>query len=926
MRAVTLFLLIFLSSVSVISVLVSQTRAAGPEVSVYGLRCEFKLDPIGIDVERPRLSWKIRADHLSMIQSAYQIRSADRAPDLLSGQNLLWDTGRVSSGQSIHIPYSGPDLTSGRRVFWQVRIWDGQGRSSPWSDPAYWEMGILNAEDWKSRWIEPDLEEDKDRSNPCPMLRRVFSLDKTVESARAYVTAHGLYELHINGRRVGEQVFTPGWTAYDLRLQYQSYDVTEHLRPGKNAVGVILGDGWHRGYLGFQNSRNTYGDNTALLARLEVVYADGTREIISTDEHWKATTGPILASDIYQGETYDARLEMEGWSLADFDDKGWNAVEYADIGFDRLVAPAGPPVRKIEEVKPVKILETPEGITVVDMGQNIVGWCRIRVQGAAGTRVTLRHAEVLDKEGNFYTDNLRSAKQEDVYILKGGGVEIYEPRFTFHGFRYVAVDGWPGKPSLEDITGVVVHSAIEPTGSFECSNPMINQLQHNIRWGQKGNFLDVPTDCPQRDERLGWTGDAQAFARTACFIADCAGFFTKWLADLAADQKPSGAVPHVIPDVINRRDPVGGAASAGWADAATVVPWTVYLCYGDVGILEKQYSSMKAWVDYMARKAGSSYVWNQDFTFGDWLAFNTTSSDYPGATTDKDLITQAYFARSTDLLIRAARVLGRTGDAEKYTALLEKIRRVFLDEFVTPNGRLASNTQTAYSLALAFDLLPERLRPAAAERLAADVRKFKHITTGFLGTPLICHVLSDFGYWDEAFMLLNRTEYPSWLYPITKGATTIWERWDGIKPDGSFQDRGMNSFNHYAYGAIGEWLYRKVAGIEIDPREPGYRHIFIQPHPGGGLKYVKASLETPYGPVACDWSITENALSVVVQIPPNTSATVTLPWARAEEATVGGRALVDADSVAVVREDPEALVLKVGSGEYRFVYAISGNR
>jgi alpha-L-rhamnosidase len=729
--------------------------------------------------------------------------------------------------------------------------------------------------------------------------------------------------LFINGGRVGDQVFTPGWTAYDHRLQYQTYDITAHLKPGKNAVGAILGDGWYRGYLGFGNTRNVYGERVALLAQIEVVYEDGTRDVFGTDKDWKAATGPILASDIYNGETYDARLEMAGWSQAGFDDADWKGVRTADHGYERLVAPAGPPIEKIEEIRPVEILETPKGRTVVDMGQNMVGWCRIRVQGPAGTRITLRHAEVLDKAGDFYTANLRAARQKDVYILKGGEVEAYEPRFTFHGFRYVAVEGWPGELSLEDITGVVVHSAVGSTGSFECSNPMLNQLQHNIRWGLKGNFLDVPTDCPQRDERLGWTGDAQAFARTAFFIADCAGFFTKWLADLAADQKPSGAVPHVIPNAINRRDPEGWAASAGWADAATIVPWTLYLSCGDTGILERQYASMKAWVDYMARKAGDSCFWHQDFTFGDWLAYNTNSSDYPGATTDKDLITQAFFAHSTDLLIRSARVLGRSADVAKYTSLLDKIRGVFVDEFVTPNGRLASNTQTAYSLALAFDLLPEALRAGAAERLARDVRRFEHITTGFLGTPLICHVLSDFGYWDEAFMLLNRTEYPSWLYPITKGATTIWERWDGIKPDGSFQDRGMNSFNHYAYGAIGEWLYRRVAGIEIDPSEPGYRHILIRPHPGGGLTYVKAGLESPYGPVACEWHIDGATMTVVTRIPPNTSATITLPGAETEETTVGGRALSDVKAIKVLRRDADTLEVKAGSGEHTFVYKIS---
>jgi alpha-L-rhamnosidase len=554
------------------------------------------------------------------------------------------------------------------------------------------------------------------------------------------------------------------------------------------------------------------------------------------------------------------------------------------------------------------------------MGQNMVGWIRFRVRGPAGARVKLRHAEVLDKSGNFYTENLRNAKQVVEYILRSGGEEAFEPHFTFQGFRYVAVDEWPGELSLDDMTGVVIYSDITPTGTFECSNPMINQLQHNIRWGQKGNFLDVPTDCPQRDERLGWTGDAQVFARTACFNADVAAFYTRWLADLAADQQPSGAVPHVIPNVLSLGKPEGGSASAGWADASVVVPWTVYLCYGDTRILEKQYASMKAWVDYMARRGGDSYFWNSDHTFGDWLAFATTRSDYPGATTDKDLILQAYFARSTDLLQRTARILGKTADAEKYGQMLGKIREVFRDEFITPNGRLASNTQTAYSLALAFDLVPADQKKVAAKRLVEDVRRFKHITTGFLGTPPICHMLSDNGYLDEAYMLLNRKKYPSWLYPITKGATTIWERWDGIKPDGSFQNKGMNSFNHYAYGAIGEWLYRVVAGIEIDEHNPGYKHIIIQPHPGGGLTHARARLDSMYGPIESGWCLGQNVMKVDIEVPPNTTATVRLPAVKIDEVTEGDEQFKEVEGITDSYQDEDTAVICVGSGRYSFKY------
>ncbi|RPJ81648.1 MAG: alpha-L-rhamnosidase, partial [Acidobacteria bacterium] len=515
-------------------------------------------------------------------------------------------------------------------------------------------------------------------------------------------------------------------------------------------------------------------------------------------------------------------------------------------------------------------------------------WVRLKVQGPAGTSVTLLHAEVLDKEGNFYTENLRNAKQTVQYTLKGGGSETFEPHFTFQGFRYVAVDGYPGTLTLDSLTGVVIHSDMAKSGEFESSFPLINQLQHNIVWGQKGNFVDVPTDCPQRDERLGWTGDAQVFARTAAFNYDVAGFFTKWLKDVAADQLENGSVPFVIPDVLSRPGRPS-AGSAAWADSAVIIPWTMYLVYGDKRFLEEQYESMARWVEYMRQRAGDDYLWTGDFHFGDWLAFATTRSDYPGATTGKDYIATAFFAHSTDLLARVARVLGRTEDASRYEQLVSKIKEAYRREFVTENGRVAENTQTAYALALEFDLLPENLRHAAAKRLAAEVRERKHLTTGFVGTPYLCHVLTRYEYLDEAYLLLKREEYPSWVYPVKQGATTIWERWDGQKPDGSFQDKGMNSFNHYAYGAIGDWMYRVMAGIELDPAAPGYKHILVQPQPGGGFTSAKASHETMYGKVSSAWSLKDGNFELAVQIPANTRATVRLPKAKSGQVTESGK-------------------------------------
>ncbi|TDQ10268.1 alpha-L-rhamnosidase [Pedobacter metabolipauper] len=850
--------------------LVSSLTGFTQKISVSDLKVEQLSNPLSVDAPAPRLSWKIKSTLKNTIQASYDIRVGTNKNNLASGKGIVW-TGSAKSDQSVLIPYAGPELQSKKRYFWQVKVKDNHGNTSAWSDVQYWQTG-LKAADWTAQWISVSTTDTSARS---PLFRKAFILKKKIKSALAYMTVKGLYEAHINGQRVGDSYFAPGWTSYRKHLQYQVYDVTASLKTGTNAIGVVVGDGWFKGRIGFGHQRRVYGDTRALLMQLEIEYTDGTKESIHTDESWKTAYGPIMASDIYDGETYDARQEKSGWNTAGYtEDQSWTNVRIVEKGTEQLVGMSGPMVSKHEQFKALKVFKTPKGETVVDFGQNLVGWVMLKAKGPAGTRITLSHAEVLTKAGDFYTVNLRTAKAQNVYILKENTEQVFEPHFTFQGFRYVKVEGYPGELKSEDLTAVAIYSDMEVTGKFSTSNPLLNQLQHNIEWGQKGNFVDVPTDCPQRDERLGWTGDAQAFANTAAYNMDVAGFFTKWMKDVQADQQPSGLIPHVIPNVIGAND----GASAGWADVSTIIPWDMYVAYGDKRILEVQYESMKKWVGYMSAAAKNN-LWNTGSHFGDWLFYRPEDdNDGRAAVTDKYLIAQTFYAHSTQIMINAAQVLGKKDDVEKYTILLHAIKDAFIKEYMTGNGRLVSSTQTAYVLALQFDMLPEAMRKSAADRLVRNIRDYgNHLTTGFLGTPYLCHVLTRFGHTDVAYNLLMQESYPSWLYPVKMGATTIWERWDGIKPDGSFQTPDMNSYNHYAYGAIGDWMYRNIAGINSDPTVPGYKKISISPKPGGKLTSASGELNTPYGWVTSTWKIENGVFKLDVQVPANTTASVTLP-------------------------------------------------
>lgn len=886
-------------------------------LSVYDLSCEHKTNPIGIDVKVPRFSWKINGSARNTLQTSYSIRVAT-TPDFTK-KSIVWESGKVNSDESILQEYKGQPLQPNQRYFWQVKVADNNLNESAWSNAAFFETAFLDKSLWKAKWIEP--EKEVVRYSPASLVRKEFTLKKKIAQARIYVTSHGFYELHLNGAKVGDEVLTPYWTAYEKRLQYQTYDVTTLLASGKNAIGAMLGDGWYRGTLAWGNQWAIYGKNLGLLCQLQIKYTDGTEETIISDESWKATNeGPIRMNDIYNGETYDARKELIGWDKTGFDTSSWWNVSIGNYSNDNLMAQEGMPVKRIEELKPIKIWRTPKGTLVADLGQNMVGWIRLKVNGPAGTAVTIRHAEVMDKFGEFYTENLRAAKVTLNYTLKGGGEEVYEPRFTFMGFRYIAVEGFPGELKPENITGVVVHSEMTKTGSFECSNPLVNQLQHNIQWGQKGNFVDVPTDCPQRDERLGWTGDAQAFCRTAAYNYDVASFFTKWLGDLSAEQRPNGAVQFVIPDVISKKQ-AEAPVSAGWGDVATIAPWTLYQVYGDKRLLERQYPSMKAYVDYIRSKAGDSNLWKNGSVFGDWLFYKPEMAAHTEADgyTDKDMIATMFYAYSASLVAKAAAELGKTEDAQFYQNLFEKIKATFIEEYVTPKGRIASDSQTAYVLALHFNLLPDNLKTSATNYLVADIKGRKnHLSTGFLGTPYLCHVLSENGQTNVSYDLLTQETFPSWLYPIKMGATTIWERWDGQKTDSTFQDKGMNSFNHYAYGAIGDWMYRVVAGIEIG--KVGYKQIKIQPHPNNKFDFAKANLESNYGPIASGWERKNGKMKFTVKIPANTTALITLPNTQIGNVTENGTAITAKSDFRNIKTDSQNVVFEVGSGSYVFEY------
>ncbi|MDP2982998.1 MAG: family 78 glycoside hydrolase catalytic domain [Candidatus Latescibacter sp.] len=826
------------------------------------LRCEYLTNPLGIDASNPRLSWILGSSERGEIQTAYQILVASDRKNLDKNSGDLWDSGKVSSDQSTLVPYAGKPLKSGMACFWKIRAWDKNGIPSPYSMPAFWSMGLLLPSDWHAQWISkiqkptdpPKKGETAKPGPPAPYFRKTFDTGKkSVRRAMLYISARGMFEAHINGKRVGKDMLAPEYTDYSKRIQYRAYDITGMLRPGKNAIGAIVGDGWYSGYIGGIMIRNYYGVQNGLLAELRLELSDGSEQTVATDASWKCSLGPILDSDMLLGETYDARKEIPGWDGPAFDDSVWENASVMDKTDAPLVAQHAEPVQVVKELRPVKMTEPKPGEFVFDMGQNFAGWARLKVMGPSGTTVTMRFAEMLNPDGSLYTANLRRARSIDRYTLRGGGQEMYEPHFTFHGFRYVEITGYPGKPALDALTGCVITSTTPQIGTFDCSNPMVNKLVSNILWGQMSNFISIPTDCPQRDERQGWMGDAQIFIRTATYNADAAAFITKWMQDVADEQTPQGAFTDTCPFIKG----LGGDGAPGWGDAGIIVPWTFYQVYGDKKIIGDHYRSMARWMDYL--QGGNPNYLRKNLlnnNYGDWLSIK--------ANTPKDLLATAYWAYDARLMSRMARVIDNDSDAARYEDLFRKIRAAFQKEYLSPEGRIRGETQTGYLLALYMDLLPEELRVKAAQYLVEDIRsKGWHLSTGFIGVRHLAPVLTRMGYPDVAYRLLNNDTFPSWGYSIKQGATTIWERWDGWTEDKGFQDPGMNSFNHYSLGSVGEWLYSSVAGIDLDPEKPGFKHIIIRPVPGGGLTYARARYQSIHGLIQSSWTKSLNQLSLL---------------------------------------------------------------
>ena len=889
-----------------------QAGAAEGGLSPARLRCEYLTDPLGIDVKAPRLSWIVESKERGQKQTGYQIKIAQAAATLADDGADLWDSGQVASDETLAVVYAGKPLRSHQTCFWKVRVWDKAGKPSSWSEPAFWSMGLLEATDWQqAAWIGWDKlrrPNDTGLTLPPPVyLRSSFQIKKPVRRAILYSTALGIADVSLNGAPIADRYFDPGWTDYSKRVYYRATDVTGQVQTGENVMGAILADGWYSGYVGFGKKRDRYGKKPRFRALLHLELADGTSSDIVTDPQWRATAVSIHEADFLMGEVYDA---PQGEALRGWDAPGFNASFFSPVDTGAELDPIvqwhpGPPIRVFAAVMPRTITEPKPGVYVFDMGQNFAGVARLKVRGEPRQKITLRFAERLNPDGTIYTTNLREARVTDRYMCSGKGEETWSPRFTFHGFQYVEVTGLTARPNTETITGIALSSETPAVGRFECSDSMLNQLHSNIEWTQRANFIDIPTDCPQRDERLGWTGDAQVYIGTAVLNCDVQAFFTKWLVDLTDGQRADGEFPMVAPVKVAGDD--GGPA---WADAGVICPWVMYQTYGDRRLLERQYPSMVKFIEFCRKRSTPELLPPKQYhCFGDWLSIN--------ADTPKDVIYTAYFAHSTDLLSQAAAVLGKTDDSARYRELFQAIKAAYNRAYVGPDGRIKGNTQACYVMAIVFDLVDGENAKRAGAYLVEDIEKRgNHLSTGFIGTKSLMHALSQIGRHDVAFRLLHNESFPSWGFSIKHGATSIWERWDGWTPEKGFQDPGMNSFAHYSFGAVYQWMVENIGGIKSDG--PGYKQIKIRPQFDPNLSWAKTSYQSIRGEVATSWTRKDRVLTLEVTVPANTTAMIDLTGVDGSKVTEGGRPLEEVPDVKRVDAERDRLLFVVGSGAYRF--------
>ncbi len=949
--------------------LLASVSLAQAALQPVALRCEYRANPLGLDETRPRLTWRVESPERGQRQTAYQVLVASSEALLRKDTGDLWNSGKLTSDQTVNVVYAGRPLGSRQQCFWKVRVWGKDGKPA-WSEAASWTMGLLESSDWQADYISyrDTTPVHKDPKTlflpPARQYRKEFSAAKKIRRATVYATALGIYELYVNGQRVGDAKFAPGWTDYHERAYYWTYDVTPLVKKGRNAMGAWLADGWYSGYIGFglltgigteKIGRYTYGKTPSVMAQLEIEYADGTRETLVTDKSWKTTgDGPLQEADFLMGEFYDARKEQPGWAKPGFDDRKWEPAIPAkeegnvpatfyefqnadqpdgkveikghpvDLAFKRppkLEVFPGLPVRAIEEIKPIAITSPTNGVYIFNLGQNFAGVVRLKVKGPAGTVVQLRHGEMLHPDGTLMIENLRKARAIDHYVLRGDPKgEMWSPRFTFHGFQYVEVTGYPGKPDERAITGIVLHSDTPLTSGFQCSDPVPNQLFKNVVWTQRANFLDLPTDCPQRDERFGWTGDAQIYVRTATFNADVAAFYTKWLRELMESQRPSGTFPGYAPYPFQH----GWDFGTAWCDAGVICPWTIWQAYGDTRIIERCWPFMVRFLDWRKATSRDFLGVNHGNGWGDWLNINEP--------TPIEYIDTAYFGYSAKLMADMAQAIGKTKEAGDYRELFNNIKAAFAKKYMKPDGSLSVNTQTAYALALYMDLLPVELRKPAGRILADKLRNGETadnsgMTTGFLGTRPLLPVLSDVGEHDLAVKHFQSQKFPSWGYEVQQGATTIWERWNSYTKDKGFggrQNAEMNSFAHYSFGAVCEWMFFRLAGIDTDG--PGYRRIIIRPSPPSPgsnaerepIHWVNAHYDSIHGRIVSNWRRTADRFELETTIPANTTATVYVLAKSAAGLTESGKPINEVAGVKLLRQEGETVVLAVESGSYRF--------